>query len=289
MQMDLWMNYHAPIYKYTKAQNQDLIDLLMNESEEKASKTEDQFRADTGLSKEQFNELLNEIPSLVSAFTDKNTAIDALTAYLTRLRTGHTYDQIRYSIGGIMPKTLRKYMEKVRTVLSTDFVPKYLGFENLSRECIVQNSTEMAKQLYCKRDDTEAVTIWDGTYIYCNKSQNHNLQRSTYSGQKLRNLVKPMICVTTNGTYIDIFGPFEAKENDAKIMENVFEKYGNIIIEKSNPGDVMLVDRGFRDCRNLLLQHGFDVKMPEFIQKDDKTGQLTTEKANASRLVTASI
>lgn len=46
------------------------------------------------------------------------------------------------------------------------------------------------------------------------------------------------------------------------------------------------MDRGFRDVESYLIQKGYTVKMPKFIEK--KTiGQLTTAQANSSRLVTA--
>lgn len=51
-------------------------------------------------------------------------------------------------------------------------------------------------------------------------------------------------------------------------------------------GDVLLLDRGFRDAEGFLAEKGYDVKMPEFIERK-KMNQLTTAQGNASRLVTA--
>lgn len=51
-------------------------------------------------------------------------------------------------------------------------------------------------------------------------------------------------------------------------------------------GDIFLLDRGFRNARDFLVDEGYEVKMPEFIEKK-KLGQLTTNQANSSRLVTA--
>ena len=52
-----------------------------------------------------------------------------------------------------------------------------------------------------------------------------------------------------------------------------------------SPGDVILLDRGFRDCAKYLEIKKFIVKMPEFIKKGTH-GQLTAKQANKSRLVT---
>lgn len=136
-------------------------------------------------------------------------------------------------------------------------------------------------------DQQKSITIWDGTYIFCDKSFNQRLQRLTYSGQKMRNLVKPMVCVTTNGYFVDAFGPYVEKMNDASIMKHILENHRAHITAKLLPGDVFLLDRGFRDCENEIKSMGIEVKMPQFIQKTDKNAQLTTEKANQSRLVTA--
>lgn len=103
--------------------------------------------------------------------------------------------------------------------------------------------------------------------------------------KKKRNFVKPMVITTTNGFFVDIFGPYEATKNDAKIIRHVFDNYGPFT--QLEAGDIFLVDRGFADSTDFLKSMGFTVKMPEFILKSDKTSQLTTSKGNTSRLVTA--
>ena len=61
--------------------------------------------------------------------------------------------------------------------------------------------------------------IWDGTYIYCNKSNDHRLQRLTYSGQKSRHLMKMMSLVLPDGYILEFIGPFYGKDNDASISK----------------------------------------------------------------------
>lgn len=50
-------------------------------------------------------------------------------------------------------------------------------------------------------------------------------------------------------------------------------------------GDVILVDRGFRDCVKYLEEKGFAVRTPASLPKGQN--QLPTKEANESRLVTA--
>lgn len=92
-----------------------------------------------------------------------------------------------------------------------------------------------------------------------------------------------MKVVGVDGTIIDVFGPFPANKNDAEILKIVFEKTE---IEKNfRPGDVIVLDRGFRDVVQFLKSKHFDVRIPEFINKGTD-GQLTSLQGNKSRLVT---
>lgn len=92
-----------------------------------------------------------------------------------------------------------------------------------------------------------------------------------------------MKVVAVDGSIIDVFGPFPATLNDAEILKKIFTK--TTIQNIFRPGDVVLVDRGFRDCVKFLQQRNFDVRIPEFLQKGS-SGQLTSTKANKSRLIT---
>lgn len=47
------------------------------------------------------------------------------------------------------------------------------------------------------------------------------------------------------------------------------------------PGDVVVLDRGFRDCVKLLRNRDLIVKIPAFV--GGKKGQFTTQQANATR------
>ena len=49
-------------------------------------------------------------------------------------------------------------------------------------------------------------------------------------------------------------------------------------------GEVQIVDRGFRDVAAEFEEMGFDIKMPDFLDKNSK--QFTSEQANETRLVT---
>lgn len=82
-----------------------------------------------------------------------------------------------------------------------------------------------------------------------------------------------------------MLGPYKAVENDAVIMQKIFKPNAKVQ-QTFRCGDLFLVDRGFRDAKPLLQRLGYSVLMPEFVNKTDKKGKLSTEKANSSRLIT---
>ena len=139
----------------------------------------------------------------------------------------------------------------------------------------------MSKILY-DLDPSQLVLIADGTYLYCEKSENSDTQRRLYSGQKKCHLIKPFVIVAENGVIIGIYGPFSATTNDAKILEIILKDDSalrNLLMKK----DVMVLDRGFRDViKHLEQEYELITLMPCCSQEK----QLTTYQANCTRMVT---
>ena len=92
--------------------------------------------------------------------------------------------------------------------------------------------------------------IADGTYLYCQKSENNKMQRLLYSGQKKRQLIKPFIVCTTDGYIVDAYGPFAATVNDASILSYLLDNSN--LRELLVKNDVIVLDRGFRDVLHSL-------------------------------------
>jgi hypothetical protein len=131
-----------------------------------------------------------------------------------------------------------------------DVLPNYLGVNARSRDDLIQNETSrMAKKLY--NVTNQLVFVFDGTYVSHEKSMNNEYHRRSYSGQKKKPLCKPFTVATTTGYIVDIFGPFSANMNDAAILDNIF-KDPTCITTLMRPGDICIVDRGFRDVVNQL-------------------------------------
>ena len=114
------------------------------------------------------------------------------------------------------------------------------------------------------------------------KRANNVYQRKSFSGQKKIPLCKPFTISTTNGFLIDLPGPFEGNLNDAQILERVIDDL-NGISSFLKEVDKFILDRGFRDVKDLLKAKGFKVLTPAM---KGKRKQLTTRESNDSRFVT---
>ena len=80
----------------------------------------------------------------------------------------------------------------------------------------------MSKILY-DLDPSQLVLMADGTYLYCEKSENSDTQRRLCIGQKKRHLIRPFVIFAENGVMIGIYGQFSAYTIDAKILEIIFK------------------------------------------------------------------
>lgn len=73
------------------------------------------------------------------------------------------------------------------------------------------------------------------------KSGDNNLQRITFSMQKGRNLLKPMMICSPSGYIVDAAGLYcsNGRHNDAAILRHMF-KDPNVISSLVRPGDVFV-------------------------------------------------
>lgn len=233
----------------------------------------------TAHDKAQFKELLHELPSLAEELGSNDKASDALFMYLMRLRTGQTYEEIAIHFA-VSPSTVQRRLDLVRNILNRVIVPRFLNYE-MDREELLGNKSATSKILFDGGRSNCAHLILDGTYIYLEKSSNHRFQKESYNSHKKRNYLKIMMGVLTNGRILFALGPFKATDNDALITEKILSSE-TPSMKIFTTGDILIVDRGFRDCVDSLMSRGFIVKMPTCSQKS----QLSTNEANHSRLVT---
>lgn len=196
-----------------------------------------------------------------------------------KLKTSHTHAQIAPHFN-LTALTISLRIKAVREIVHAHFVPLHLftqDYQNISR-----HTTPLSRKLFKTTPDS-VILVWDGTYVFKVKSSDYEFQKGTFSMQKGRNLLKVMMCVSTDGYIIGAYGPYAASKNDATILNEIMDQPGNIFGSLRN-GDLIVVDRGFRDSVKKLRKHKFRVEIPEFI--DGGKAQLTTKQANNSRIVT---
>lgn len=232
-----------------------------------------------GLNSDQFERIFNIVEaSLLATYKHPDKAKTALYMYLMKLRTNFTMDEMA-PLFNINRRIVMSRIRIVRQVMYRDFMPLHLF--NYSRQDLIQHTSALSRRLYKVNDETVVLTL-DGTYIYTIISSNYHFQKETYSMQKKRNLVKYMMCVTTDGLIVGAYGPFSARKNDASILIEISNEMGNFF-DLLRPGDVVVLDRGFRDCVKILQNRGLIVKIPAFV---GRKSQLTTKQANVTRNAT---
>ena len=212
--------------------------------------------------------------------SDNRNVLQALVIFLFKMRTGNS-DLTIASIMDVTEKIVNNSVHSVLKCFETEVLPKHFGVRAHSRQFFLENNAPIADLLHGSCKD-QLFVICDGTYLRHEKSSNNAYQRKSYSGQKKVPLCKPFTICTTNGFTIDAPGPFNGTMNDAEILRAVLDD-PNGISSILKPGDVFILDRGFRDVISDLEEKGYSVWMPAL---KGKKNQLTTRESNSSRFVT---
>ena len=89
---------------------------------------------------------------------------------------------------------------------------------------------------------------------------------------KHRPLEKPVMIISTDGYILSVLGPYLAdkKNNDTSITDHILKTNVEEMRDWLQPGDVFVVDSGFRDSVELLNNLGFKTEIPHFFKKAEK-------------------
>ncbi|XP_052706742.1 uncharacterized protein LOC128182176 [Crassostrea angulata] len=137
-------------------------------------------------------------------FDDPSSLSDRDYLTLTGLRKCDFDDLLLH----VQSADIRRAVSSIRQVLSNKFVPNHLGFKHITRDAVISEHTRpLAKELFSPTIN-QAILVLDGTYIYVQKSSQFSFQRRSYSMQKQRHLLKPMMIVTTTGYIVSAIGPY---------------------------------------------------------------------------------
>ena len=142
-----------------------------------------------------FNNLLDQLATM------RNTRVRsirvALAVFLAKLHLGLSNSDLACLFQLKCKRTVSRICHQMRTTVTKDFVPKYLGFQYMDRSTVLSQHQSVITTELLTDDPNQVVLTADGTYIYCHKSSNNKFQWRTYSSHKHRHLVKPMIITTS--------------------------------------------------------------------------------------------
>ncbi|XP_043264265.1 uncharacterized protein LOC122404392 [Colletes gigas] len=204
---------------------------------------EEQLFIFTGLTWENIIELKTMLISMKNSASRNVT--QAIIIFLFKLRSGNANETIA-SIFQLEHKQLvSDYSNAVMNAFDKDVLPLKFGLKSATREYLINNHTSnVAKSLY--DIDNKLLLICDDGYI------------------------------------VDILGPYYATQNDVSIMKEIMTE-SNGLCNLMKKGDIFILDRGFRDVKNMLTEQGYGVLMPAL---KGKRPQLSTTESNDSRFVT---
>lgn len=250
--------------------------------------TDDEFFQFSPVTKEQFVQLFNYCDEVPCEGGNRYVSKTDLLMFLCKLRQGLSDEFLTIIFKYPSRQATSMAVSTVRKSLMQRFVPQNIGFDSITREnYIARHVTEFGNTLYnAEPNIPRVIAVIDGTYSYIPKSSNFRVLRQSFSLHKNRHLLKPVLIVALDGFILDIQGPYfsDSRNNDAAILENEFERDAERMREWFQDGDIVIVDRGYRDTTELLTRLGIIWKMPAIIQQGRR--QFTTEEANDTRLIT---
>ncbi len=98
---------------------------------------------------------------------------------LVKLRTGLSHAVIA-TLFGVRKSSVTYNCRVAREALMTAFVPGNVGFEAVSRQSVIDDhTTTIARTLFADGEKDRAILVLDGTYIECEKPENHQFQVKT--------------------------------------------------------------------------------------------------------------
>lgn len=255
---------------------------------EDESMTDNDFKAISSMTKAQFLDLYAFCDQVPVEGGYRSVSKKNLLTFLCKLRQGLSDEFLKVIFKYPSRQATSLVIGRVRELLMQRFVPENIGFGSITREEYIQRHvTEFANELYNPEPDIpKAIAYIDGTYSKIEKSSNYRVLRQSYCIHKGYHLVKPALIVAPDGFILDIQGPYfsDSRNNDAQMLRNEFERDINGIRAWFQKGDILIVDRGYRDATELLERLGIRYHMPALLQPRKR--QFPTAETNSSRLVT---
>ncbi|XP_013389213.1 uncharacterized protein LOC106157951 [Lingula anatina] len=187
----------------------------------------------------------NKLPS-----RRKTKPIDELFMTLVRLRRGYSFFSMSFFFK--LSQTV------IRSIFTTWIQLLYHHFNDLRPQMFADRSTLRPFLPKSFRSFQNVRCSVDCTEFYVQMPKDFARQGNLYSSYKHHHTFKCCIAVAPNGSGVFVSHLFEGSISDREI----FKKCG--ILDYLNPGDMILVDRGFT-VKDILQELHVDVNMPAFL------------------------
>ncbi|CAF0973702.1 unnamed protein product [Didymodactylos carnosus] len=154
--------------------------------------SEEDYISWTGWTKEQLIDMAEIIEPVMNE-SKHRSVFNAICIFWIKMKTNLSFRQIGTLFRVDCPdqdirKRVSDSFHSVAAAFEKVIVPQHLGIEHLTREMALSHQTAYTKAFY----GDNICLIWDGIYFYFDKSDDHELQRHMYSGQKKYHLLKFM-------------------------------------------------------------------------------------------------
>ncbi|KAJ8685806.1 hypothetical protein QAD02_021599 [Eretmocerus hayati] len=182
-----------------------------------------------------------------------------LIAFLAKLHQGLSDEFLKVLFEYRTRQATSLAMATTRQSLMQRFVPTNIGFGSITREEFIQRHvTEFAHELYNPHpEESQAILIIDVTLI-----------------------------IGSDGHILDVRDPHfaDARNNDAAMLRDDLGNEDGPMRHWIRAGDIILVERAYRDIEDLFVEPGLRYYRPAFFEAGGR--QLSTQDANQSRIVT---
>jgi len=245
---------------------------------------DEDYKLWTGWTRDQFAAFVPFLKENGMRASGIRTLRESLAMFWIKLKTDLSFNHIA-TLFGLRgdPGRLRASaaFKAVEGALNTHLVPCYLGPDHLTPKQAMKHNTAYSRAFF----GDKPTTIWDGTYLYLQRSSNYSIARKLYSMQKSQNLTKFMSVVFPDGYVLDTLGPFfsNSRNNDSGMTAEILSDDNCGLRQWVEQGDqVVIADKGFVSVVPYLTKLGLECYHPSL----SRGKQDSVEEANKTRMVT---
>jgi len=120
----------------------------------------------TGISKSNFDHLIGLLVNSNIKNSFNRSIRNAVGLFLAKLRLGISNKVLTTIFQFSNPKAVSRTLSTVRQAMVSEFVPRYIGFNSITRQDVINNySSPLATRLLSENPHALVLVI-DGTYLY---------------------------------------------------------------------------------------------------------------------------